>query len=217
MVLDQEFDFNFNNHAAVLQRAKSDGAEAFLFIGDNGNQTKFLEASRQIGWTPPKGWIWWSAAHNNLPVWPSYKDVAKNGFYIFSGYNTTFGGNLSNEMKTFQQALQKGRNTNYPDYTKYLLKTPDGNLEPTEWAYTAWIGCRLFQKAAQGLGANLTRQGLMDAIKNLTYDTGFGPIFDYKKYPDKVVARGGSMIKMNPDGSYEQAQAWKEDADFTKP
>jgi ABC-type branched-subunit amino acid transport system substrate-binding protein len=135
----------------TIQAANPD---AVLFCNDPINTIKFVQAAGRINYRPPKGWVAGFVAADDVPLAMGSPGVGLYGFTSFDFYGSDLPG-----VRQFRQITEHY----YPSIFHHF------------YSQAAYVGAMAMVEAIKKAGPNLTRSGLVTALRSFTdFDTTMG-------------------------------------------
>jgi branched-chain amino acid transport system substrate-binding protein len=142
---------DLSQQVLTIQAAHPD---VVLFCNDPVNTIKFVQAAGRINYRPPKGWVGGFVAADDVP---QSMGAAGVGFYGFSSYDF-YGGDLPG-VGQFRRITEHY----YPSIFHHF------------YSQAAYVGSMVLVEALKQAGPQLTRQGLVAALRSFTdFDSTMG-------------------------------------------
>jgi ABC-type branched-subunit amino acid transport system substrate-binding protein len=154
-VYRQGIDISDFNYAPYVQQLKNKGAKYVQFLGPYQNGIRLAQAMQQQGFKPD---------------FFAYDPTAYDSGYVQSGGSAVEGTHVFTTTAMFEEA---GTNKEVALYENWLQQVHPG-AAPSYFGLYSWSAARLFVEQAQKLGAGLTRQALLAALRHVDNWTGNG-------------------------------------------
>lgn len=159
--------------------------DAVLFCNDPINTIKFVQAAGRISYRPPKGWVAGFVAADDVPLSMGSAGV---GLYGFSSYD--FYGSDTPGVRQFRQITEHY----YPSIFHHF------------YSQAAYVGAMALVEALRRAGPELTRDGLVAAMRALTdFDSTMGLRLNFAD--PKSGSASGIMLQASADLRWQVASA----------
>jgi ABC-type branched-subunit amino acid transport system substrate-binding protein len=202
----QEWDSpDESQHVLAMRTANPDFVLSFSWPAP---VAKFMHDANAQHWAPPMGY-----AANHLTGDPGYGpifgDYIKDKTYTITSWGVPTAPDPEN--------AEGGNTPEQQTFRDELLKTNGREYQGFKWRYagyhhitqSGWVCIKILAKAAETLGADLTRDGFKKALESRGWDSGFGvtlywPAQDHNANPYSFNREFVYKWVSAPDGGWDQ-------------